>query len=115
MLASFEHRGRRDGPRGAATDVSLSRQQAKIVNAINTMDADIVGLEEIENSVGLYRMQSMNQSLIALLVIGVAGSFWMSVRARATAQERAVEQAELAGIFLVAGLIWALRQTRQRS
>src|SRR5688572_13964578 len=34
-------------------------------------------------------------ALIALLVIGVAGSFWMSVRARATAQERAVEQARV--------------------
>src|SRR5919106_1486820 len=33
-------------------------------------------------------------ALIALLVLGVAGSLWMSVRARATAQERAVEQAE---------------------
>jgi signal transduction histidine kinase len=34
-------------------------------------------------------------ALIALLVVGVAGSFWMSVRARATAQERAVEQARV--------------------
>jgi len=33
-------------------------------------------------------------ALIALLVLGVAGSLWMSVRARSTAQERAVEQAE---------------------
>ena len=42
-----------DGPRGAATTVSLNRQQAKIVTAINTLDADIVSLEEIENSVKL--------------------------------------------------------------
>ncbi|MDQ4108726.1 MAG: hypothetical protein M3138_07995, partial [Actinomycetota bacterium] len=34
-------------------------------------------------------------ALIALLVIWVAGSFWMSVRARATALERAVEQARV--------------------
>lgn len=33
-------------------------------------------------------------ALIALLVLGVAGSFWMSLGARSTAQERAVEQAE---------------------
>jgi len=34
-------------------------------------------------------------ALIALLVLGVAGSFWMSVRARRTAEERAVEQAQV--------------------
>jgi chromosome segregation ATPase len=33
-------------------------------------------------------------ALIALLVLGVAGSFWMSIRARANAQDRVVEQAE---------------------
>jgi hypothetical protein len=32
--------------------------------------------------------------LIALLVVGVAGSFWMSLRARDTARDRVVEQAE---------------------
>ena len=41
------------GPRGAANTASLTRQQAKIVRAINNMDADIVSLEEIENSVAL--------------------------------------------------------------
>ena len=42
----------RDGcdARGAATQVSLERQQAKIVTAINALDADVVSLEEIENS-----------------------------------------------------------------
>ncbi len=39
-----------NGPRGAWNQVSFERQQAKIVSAINTMDADIVSLEEIENS-----------------------------------------------------------------
>jgi signal transduction histidine kinase len=34
-------------------------------------------------------------ALITLLIIGVAGSFWMSMRARATAQDRAVEQAQV--------------------
>jgi predicted extracellular nuclease len=38
------------GPRGAANDANLARQQAKIVNAINTLDADVLSLEEIENS-----------------------------------------------------------------
>ena len=42
-----------NGPRGAATDDSLARQQAKIVAAINGLGASIVSLEEIENSVAL--------------------------------------------------------------
>ncbi|WP_417563322.1 ExeM/NucH family extracellular endonuclease [Microbacterium sp.] len=40
-----------DGPRGAATTESFLRQQAKIVTGINRLDAGIVSLEEVENSV----------------------------------------------------------------
>ncbi|MDD9206834.1 ExeM/NucH family extracellular endonuclease [Georgenia sp. 10Sc9-8] len=36
--------------RGADTAAELERQQAKIVSAINEMDADVVGLIEIENN-----------------------------------------------------------------
>ncbi|TFD56769.1 ExeM/NucH family extracellular endonuclease [Cryobacterium suzukii] len=36
--------------RGAANTVNFERQQAKIVSAINALDADVVSLEEIENS-----------------------------------------------------------------
>ena len=39
-----------DGPRGAAEDDDLTRQRAKIVAAINALDADVLSLEEIENS-----------------------------------------------------------------
>ena len=39
-----------NGPRGAAEDDDLERQQAKIVTAINALDASVVSLEEIENS-----------------------------------------------------------------
>ncbi|KQX74959.1 ExeM/NucH family extracellular endonuclease [Aeromicrobium sp. Root472D3] len=39
-----------NGPRGAADQGDLERQQTKIVTAINTLDADVVSLEEIENS-----------------------------------------------------------------
>ncbi len=39
-----------NGPRGAADAADLERQQTKIVKAINTLDADVVSLEEIENS-----------------------------------------------------------------
>lgn len=38
------------GPRGAANAENLERQQAKIVAAINGLGADVVSLEEIENS-----------------------------------------------------------------
>ncbi|MEP9383100.1 ExeM/NucH family extracellular endonuclease [Nocardioides sp. KR10-350] len=38
------------GPRGAATEESLKRQQVKIVKAINSLGASIVSLEELENS-----------------------------------------------------------------
>lgn len=39
-----------DGPRGAATTASFERQQAKTVTAINGLGAEIVSLEELENS-----------------------------------------------------------------
>ncbi|MET1017458.1 MAG: ExeM/NucH family extracellular endonuclease, partial [Leifsonia flava] len=38
------------GVRGAADAENLARQQTKIVTAINALDADVVSLEEIENS-----------------------------------------------------------------
>ncbi|WP_242864355.1 ExeM/NucH family extracellular endonuclease [Microbacterium testaceum] len=41
------------GPRGAANAENLQRQQAKIVAALNAMDAEVVSLEEIENSAAL--------------------------------------------------------------
>jgi hypothetical protein len=34
-------------------------------------------------------------ALVVLLIVGVAGSLWMSIRARSSAQERAVEQAKV--------------------
>ncbi|MEO5664353.1 MAG: ExeM/NucH family extracellular endonuclease, partial [Nocardioides sp.] len=39
------------GPRGAATEASLLRQEGKEVAAINTMAADVMSLEEVENPV----------------------------------------------------------------
>jgi 5'-nucleotidase len=39
-----------EGPRGAADATNLKRQQDKIVTALNALDADVVSLEEIENS-----------------------------------------------------------------
>lgn len=56
-----------NGPRGAATQVSFERQQAKIVNAINTMDAEIVALEEIENSIKLLGETNRDDAVAALV------------------------------------------------
>ncbi|MBZ9557105.1 MULTISPECIES: ExeM/NucH family extracellular endonuclease [unclassified Modicisalibacter] len=41
--------GTEHDPRGADSALELTRQQAKIVDAINASDADVVGLMEIEN------------------------------------------------------------------
>ncbi|XBB69299.1 ExeM/NucH family extracellular endonuclease [Nocardioides sp. WV_118_6] len=41
------------GPRGAATAQSLARQEAKLAKTIVDMNADVIGLEEIENSIKL--------------------------------------------------------------
>ncbi len=56
------------GPRGAADDANLARQQAKIVAAIDHLGASIVSLEEIENSVkfGLDRDDALSTLVDAL-------------------------------------------------
>ncbi len=41
------------GPRGAANQANFQRQEAKELEAINTMDADVMSLEEVENSIKL--------------------------------------------------------------
>ncbi|VXB41511.1 ExeM/NucH family extracellular endonuclease [Nocardioides sp. AX2bis] len=56
-----------DGPRGAAELGDFRRQQAKIVEAINTMDTDIVSLEEIENSVKLLKETDRDDAVKALV------------------------------------------------
>ncbi len=56
-----------NGPRGAATQVSLDRQRDKIVNAINTLGADIVSLEEIENSMKLVGESNRDDALAYLV------------------------------------------------
>ena len=59
--------GSGNGPRGAADEEDFLRQQAKIVGAINEMDADIVSLEEIENSVALLGETDRDDALSALV------------------------------------------------
>lgn len=56
-----------NGPRGAATDASLTRQQAKIVTAINALGADVVGLQEVESSIKLVGESDRDDALRALV------------------------------------------------
>ncbi|VXB01475.1 ExeM/NucH family extracellular endonuclease [Aeromicrobium sp. 9AM] len=74
-----------DGPRGAADDANLARQQAKIVSAINTLNADVVSLEEIENSAtfGLDRDDALHNLVAALNTAAGAGT-WAAVPSPAT-------------------------------
>ena len=65
------------GPRGAADDTNLQRQQAKIVAAIDRLGASIVSLEEIENSVkfGLDRDYAVSTLVEALNADAGAGTW----------------------------------------
>ncbi|MDT9592584.1 ExeM/NucH family extracellular endonuclease [Nocardioides zeae] len=54
-----------NGPRGAANDVNLERQESKIVAAIDAIDAGVVSLEEIENSAAFG--QDRDQALSTLV------------------------------------------------
>ena len=56
-----------NGPRGAWNDANFARQQDKIVAAINTMDADIVSLEEIENQPQGRRQANRDEAIDALV------------------------------------------------
>jgi 5'-nucleotidase len=69
------------GPRGAAEDEDLQRQQDKIVAAINTMDADIVSLEEIENSIKLGETDRDDalSALVDALNAGAGSTRWAFV------------------------------------
>lgn len=57
-----------NGPRGAAEQEDLARQQAKIVAAINALGAEVVSLEEIENGAqfGRHRDAAMADLVTAL-------------------------------------------------
>ncbi|RYB92002.1 ExeM/NucH family extracellular endonuclease [Nocardioides oleivorans] len=74
-----------NGPRGAANDANLVRQRDKIVAAINTAAADIVSLEELENSVkfGKDRDFAINALVTALNADAGAGT-WAAVPSPAT-------------------------------
>jgi 5'-nucleotidase len=66
-----------DGPRGAAEEEDLARQQAKIVSAINALGAEVVSLEEIENSAafGQDRDEAV-KTLVAALNAALGAEQW---------------------------------------
>ncbi len=80
------------GPRGAAEDDDLARQQEKIVSAINGLRADVVSLEEIENSAkfGDSRDAAVGTLVEALNAKAGAGT-WKFVPTPATAGDQADE------------------------
>ncbi|KAA1426499.1 ExeM/NucH family extracellular endonuclease [Nocardioides antri] len=55
------------GPRGAATQVSLERQEDKLVHTIEALDADIIALEEMENSIKLVGETNRDDALAHLV------------------------------------------------
>ena len=63
--------------RGAANADSLARQQAKIVAAITTLGADVVSLEEIENSARFGKdRDSALQTLVGALNAAAGSDVW---------------------------------------
>jgi len=62
------------GPRGAAQADDLARQQVKIVAAINALGADVVSLEEIENSAALGEPRDDALSALVSALNTAAGS-----------------------------------------
>ncbi len=80
------------GPRGAADDEDLSRQQAKIVSAINALDADVVTLEELENSGRLGQQRDAGVATLVDALNAQAGAgTWNFVPTPATAGDQADE------------------------
>nr|WP_240643845.1 ExeM/NucH family extracellular endonuclease [Antribacter gilvus] len=63
-----------NGPRGAYEAEDLARQQAKIVAAINGLDADVVGLLEIENSFALGETPDEATATLVAALNAAAGS-----------------------------------------
>ena len=61
--------------RGAYTEESFERQEAKIVAAINTMDADVVALMEIENSAAFGHKRDKSLRTLVAALNSDAGSY----------------------------------------
>jgi 5'-nucleotidase len=75
-----------NGPRGAWDDTNLRRQRSKIVKSINALNADVVSLEELENSVqfGRNRDDAIGK-LVAALNTDAGSTRWAFVPSPAAA------------------------------
>ncbi|MFI9526728.1 ExeM/NucH family extracellular endonuclease [Micromonospora rosaria] len=80
VLNYFVHFG--GEARGAANEAALAKQEAKIVSAISALDADVVALEEIENSVRFSPSdpQKALKRLVAALNTADGAGTWDYVR-----------------------------------
>jgi 5'-nucleotidase len=87
--------GNTSGPRGAADDGDLARQQDKIVRAINGLGADVVSLEEMENSAkfGPDRDAAVSTLVDALNTVAGAGT-WAYVPTPSTLSGSLGDQAD---------------------
>ena len=94
-----------DGPRGAADEEDFERQEAKIVAAITALDADVVTLEEIENSaaLGLARDDAL-ETLVAALNEGPGADEWAPVPSPATVPTQGEDVIRTALIYKPAAL-----------
>ncbi|MEZ0580118.1 ExeM/NucH family extracellular endonuclease [Nocardioides sp. MH1] len=93
------------GPRGAATTISRQRQEAKIVTAINSMDASIVALEEVENSIKLPAGTNRDAALahiVDLLNTAAGSTKWKYVKSpgEATTASAIAEQDVIRPAFI---------------
>jgi predicted extracellular nuclease len=80
------------GPRGAWDDADLARQQAKIVHAINHLGADVVSLEEIENSAKFGQdRDAAVATLVRALNTAAGARAWAYVPTPASAGDQADE------------------------
>ena len=69
-----------NGPRGAANEVNLARQRDKIVAAINGSGADVVSLEELENSVKFGKPRDVGiDALVSALNVAAGPGTWAAV------------------------------------
>jgi 5'-nucleotidase len=83
VLNYFVHFG--GDARGAADEAGLAKQEAKIVSAINALGADVVALEEVENSVRFDPAdpQQALKRLVAALNTAAGAGTWDYVRSPA--------------------------------
>ncbi len=92
------------GPRGAATQASLERQEAKLVHTINALGADILGLEEMENSIKLPGETNRDDALAHLvdLLNAAEPNTWAYVKSPGEALTSAAiaEQDVIRGAFI---------------